>query len=54
MVNYVLLETIMITLAMDNWSWEPQAAIMRMGFITMGAGGMTIILFTLIGPLSKR
>ena len=53
-MNYVLLETVMITLAMDNWSWNPQAAILRMGFITMGAGAMTIVLFGLMGPLSRR
>ena len=54
LMNYVLLETVMITLAMDNWSWNPQSAILRMGFITMGAGAMTIILFGLMGPLSRR
>jgi len=52
--NFVLLETIMTTLAMDQWGWEPQVAITNMGFIIMGSGAISIVVFGLIGPLSKR
>jgi len=52
--NFVLLETIMTTLAMDQWGWRPQAAITNMGFIIMGAGAISVLVFGLIGPLSKR
>merc|ERR1719318_1967676 len=52
--NFVLLETIMTTLAMDQWGWKPQQAITNMGFIIMGAGAISIVVFGLIGPLSKR
>ena len=52
--NFVLLETIMTPLAMDQWGWKPQDAITRMGFIIMGAGGISILVFGVIGPLSKR
>ena len=44
----------MTTLAMDQWGWKPQVAITRMGFIIMGAGAISIVVFGLIGPLSKR
>jgi len=52
--NFVLLETIMTTLAMDQWGWKPQQAITNMGFIIMGAGAISVVVFGLIGPLSKR
>ena len=52
--NFVLLESIMTPLAMDQWGWEPQVAISNMGFIIMGAGAITLVVFGLIGPLSKR
>jgi len=52
--NFVLLETIMTTLAMDQWGWQPQQAIQNMGFIIMGAGAISVVVFGLIGPLSKR
>ena len=51
--SFVLLETIMTTLAMDLWAWTPQAAVARMGFIIMGGGGLSIVLFAMIGPLCK-
>ena len=52
--NFVLLETIMTTLAMDQFGWAPAAAIARMGYIIIGAGAMSILVFGVIGPLSKR
>ena len=52
--NFVLLETLTSTLAMDQWGWKPETAIENMGFITMGAGGLGVIVFSTIGPLSKR
>ena len=47
--NYVLLETLTSTLAMDQWAWSPQQAVERMGFITMGAGLLGVLVFTMIG-----
>ena len=47
--NYVLLETLTSTLAMDQWAWKPQHAVERMGFITMGAGLLGVLVFTMIG-----
>lgn len=52
--NFVLLETLSSTLAMDQWGWKPQLAVENMGFITMGAGGLGVLVFSMIGPLSKR
>ena len=49
MFNYVLLETLTSTLAMDQWAWSPQHAVERMGFITMGAGLLGVLVFTMIG-----
>ena len=43
--NYVLLETLTSTLAMDQWAWKPQHAVERMGFITMGAGALGVMVF---------
>merc|ERR1711935_593289 len=54
LANFVLLETILTKLAMDQWGWESDVAIQRMGFVIMGAGGMSIFVFAAIGPLSKR
>ena len=45
MFNYVLLETLTSTLAMDQWAWKPQHAVERMGFITMGAGALGVLVF---------
>ena len=45
MFNYVLLETLTSTLAMDQWAWSPQHAVERMGFITMGAGALGVLVF---------
>ena len=45
MFNYVLLETLTSTLAMDQWAWKPQHAVERMGFITMGAGALGVMVF---------
>ena len=45
MFNYVLLETLTSTLAMDQWAWSPQTAVERMGFITMGAGALGVLVF---------
>ena len=47
--NYVLLETLTSTLAMDQWAWSPQQAVERMGFITMVAGLLGVLVFTMIG-----
>ena len=47
--NYVLLETLTSTLAMDQWAWSPQQAVERMGFITMCAGLLGVLVFTMIG-----
>jgi len=52
--NFVLLETLTSTLAMDQWGWDPEAAVENMGFVTMGAAGLGAIVFSMIGPLSKR
>ena len=52
--NFVLLETICVKLAMDMWGWDEEKAIANMGWIMMGAGGCTIVVFLFIGPLSKR
>merc|ERR1719244_558687 len=54
LANFVLLETIMTKLAMDQWGWKADFAIQNIGFVTMGAGAMSIFMFALIGPLSKR
>jgi len=54
LANFVLLETIMTKLAMDQWAWQADFAIQNIGFVTMGAGAMSIFMFALIGPLSKR
>ena len=43
--NFVLLETLSSTLAMDQWGWAPQLAVENMGFITMGAGGLGVLVF---------
>ena len=43
MFNYVLLETLTSTLAMDQWAWKPQHGVERMGFIIMGAGALGMI-----------
>ena len=43
--NFVLLETLSSTLAMDQWGWKPQLAVENMGFITMGAGGLGVLVF---------
>ena len=51
--NYVLLETLTSTLAMDQWAWSPQHAVERMGFITMGAGALGVLVFSMIGRLSE-
>ena len=47
--NYVLLETLTSTLAMDQWAWSPQQAVERMGVITMVAGLLGVLVFTMIG-----
>ena len=52
--NFVLLETICVKLAMDMWGWGAQQAISNMGWMMMGAGACTLVVFCLIGPLSKR
>ena len=70
--NYVLLETLTSTLAMDQWAWKPEAAVSivteprrseisliisqveNMGFVTMGAAAMGVLVFAMIGPLAKR
>jgi len=52
--NFVLLETICVKLAMDMWGWTESEAIANMGWTMMGAGGCTLVVFCLIGPLSKR
>ena len=52
--NFVLLETICVKLAMDMWGWSDEEAIANMGYTMMGAGGCTLVVFALIGPLSKR
>jgi len=52
--NFVLLETICVKLAMDMWGWSDEEAIANMGWTMMGAGGCTLVVFCLIGPLSKR
>ena len=52
--NFVLLETICVKLAMDMWGWDEEKAIANMGWIMMGAGVCTIVVFLFIGPLSKR
>ena len=52
--NFVLLETICVKLAMDMWGWTEAEAIANMGWTMMGAGGCTLVVFCLIGPLSKR
>ena len=44
----------MVTLAMDQWGWKAEVAIQNMGFIIMGAGGISVIVFAFIGPLSQR
>jgi len=54
LANFVLLETIMVKLAIDQWGWEDGEAIQKMGYVIMGAGGMSIFIFAIIGPLSKR
>ena len=41
-------------LAMDMWGWDEAEAIANMGYTMMGAGGCTLVVFCLIGPLSKR
>ena len=51
--NFVLLETLSSTLSMDQWGWSPQSAVETMGFATMGAGGLGVLVFSMIGPLSK-
>ena len=43
--NYVLLETLTSTLAMDQWAWSPEHAVERMGFIIMGAGALGVLVF---------
>ena len=70
--NYVLLETLTSTLAMDQWAWKPESAVSilmvdilimvfstlyqveNMGFVTMGAAAMGVLVFAMIGPLAKR
>ena len=52
--NFVLLETICVKLAMDMWGWNAEEAIAIIGWTMMGAGGCTLVVFCLIGPLSKR
>ena len=52
--NFVLLETICVKLAMDMWGWSAQQAIEIIGYSMMGAGVCTIVVFCVIGPLSKR
>jgi len=54
LANFVLLETIMTKLAMDQWGWNEQDAIQRMGYVIMGAGAISVVIFAVIGPLSKR
>merc|ERR550525_807576 len=52
--NYVLLETLTSTLAMDQWAWKPETAVENMGFVTMGAAAVGVLVFSMIGALSKR
>lgn len=52
--NFVLLETIMVKLAMDQWGWSASEAIQRMGYVIMAAGAISVGCFAIIGPLSKR
>jgi hypothetical protein len=54
LANFVLLETIMVKLAMDQWGWVASDAIQNMGFMIMGAGGISVFAFACIGPLSRR
>jgi hypothetical protein len=54
LANFVLLETIMVKLAMDQWGWIASDAIQKMGFMIMGAGGISVVAFACIGPLSRR
>jgi len=54
LANFVLLETILTKLAMDQWGWSSEDAIARMGYVIMGAGAMSAFVFAGIGPLAKR
>lgn len=52
--NFVLIETILTPLAMDQWGWTEEDTIMYLG-ITMAAGGvLSGLCFATIGPLSKK
>ena len=52
--NFVLLETIMVKLSMDQWGWVASDAIQRMGYVIMAAGAISVIMFAVIGPLSRK
>ena len=52
--NFVLLETIMVKLAMDQWGFSAEQAIKVMGYTMMAAGGVSMLVFGFVGPLAKR
>ena len=52
--NFVLLETIMVKLSMDQWGWVATDAIQRMGYVIMAAGAISVTMFAVIGPLSRK
>jgi len=52
--NFVLLETIVTPLAMDQWGWSQEEAIVNIGYAMAGSGAISLISFGAIGPLSKR
>merc|ERR1719341_371654 len=52
--NFVLLETIVTPLAMDQWGWGQEEAIFNIGMVMIGGGILSLFVFAAIGPLSKR
>ncbi|XP_023339903.1 major facilitator superfamily domain-containing protein 8 isoform X2 [Eurytemora carolleeae] len=53
-INFVLLETILTPLAMDMWAWTAAEALQNIGLTMIGGGFLSLLVFALIGPLSKR
>ena len=44
----------MVKLSMDQWGWVASDAIQRMGYVIMAAGAISVIMFAVIGPLSRK
>jgi len=53
-LNYVLGETTSTPTVMDQFAWSRQEAVLYLGITNAAGGVMGGLVFTLIGPLSKR